>query len=219
MDITKSLIEKSNGLLIPQAETTDDRYSCFDDGAVEVEVGEFLYGMIRVTKPLNILTTGIYTGVSDLYIAQANKDNANTNGMYDALEIDSTHIERAKKLWRNCGVHPYILAWQVDSLKFRTHISYDFMFLDSEPNIRLHEVVNFYDNLTPGGYVFIHDMPYSLCQGNKNPDHPDIKHWPIGEIPSKLIQLIKDGSLKQMFFPNPRGMMGLYKPRLDEYVF
>jgi len=36
--------------LTPQPEVTNPEYSMYDDGGVEVEVGEFLYGLVRILK-------------------------------------------------------------------------------------------------------------------------------------------------------------------------
>lgn len=44
-----------------------------DDGGVEIETGEFLWGLTRILKPKHVLTTGVYTGISDMYIAQGLK--------------------------------------------------------------------------------------------------------------------------------------------------
>ena len=78
MKVTDELIQKSNGLISLHPEVSDwtgKNFMMFDDGGVELEVGEFLYGLVRVMKPENILTTGVYTGISDMYIAQALVDN------------------------------------------------------------------------------------------------------------------------------------------------
>src|SRR5437870_1468065 len=98
--ITEQLVESSNGILKIEPEVSDPNgpYSCFDSGATEVEVSEFLWGLVRLLKPKQILETGCYTGVSSLFMAQALKDNG--FGGLVTLEIENTHKLRAENLWR-----------------------------------------------------------------------------------------------------------------------
>lgn len=205
----------SRGLKIAP-EVTDKQFTMIDDGGVEVETGEFLYGLIRRLKPQNVLTTGIYTGVSDLYVAQALKDNG--FGHTTALEYESTHIIRAKELWEKMGVIGQISTVMTDSLKFEPRERYQFMFLDTEPYLRFKELVKFYDHLDEGGYIFVHDMPRNLCQENINPDHPDFKHWPVGELPADFKALLITRKLMPMYFAGARGLAGYYKVHKQDYV-
>jgi len=215
--VTDYLAKKSSGLVSTMPEVRDEGrgYMMYDSGGVEAEVGELIYGFIRALKPKSILTTGIYTGISDMYIALGLSENR--YGHIDAIEYEYQHIERAKRLWQTVGVSDRISAHHTSSLDFQPTKQYQFMFLDTELHLRFHELVKFYPYLDPGGYVFIHDMPVSLCQNNVNPDHPDFKHWPVGEIPVEVKNWVKDGELRPMFFPNPRGMLGFYRSRSDEY--
>lgn len=192
-------------------EPTDKLFTCVDDGGVEAETGELLYGLIRRLKPERVLTTGVYTGVSDLYIAQALKDNG--FGHITALEYEAFHIKRAQELWNKIRVGNLITPVLTDSLKFEPRDQYQFMFLDTEMHLRFHELVKFYPYLDEGGYVLIHDMPRGLCQGNTNPDHPDFKHWPVGELPKEL----KDLKMNSFNFGSARGLVGYYKVRPDDY--
>jgi len=206
---------KSKGLKFI-TEPTDKLFTCVDDGSVEAETGEFLYGFIRRLKPQMVLSTGIYTGVSDLYIAQALKDNG--FGQTTALEFESFHISRAKELWNKMGVGHLIRPVLTDSLKFEPKEQYQFMFLDTELHLRYHELVKFYPNLDEGGYILVHDMPRTLCQGNVNPDHPDFKNWPVGELPKEFEELLKTRKLMSFHFGDARGLVGYYKVHKNDYV-
>lgn len=212
--ITKYFQEKGLKIIV---EPTNRLFKCVDDGGVEVETGEFLYGFIRRLKPQMVLSTGIYTGVSDLYIAQALKDNG--FGETTALEFEQFHIARAKELWNKMGVGSFINPILTDSLKFEPKGRYQFMFLDTEPFLRFKELDKFYSYLDEGGYVFIHDMPRNFCQGNINPDHPDFKHWPVGEIPQNVIYWLKQGDLVEFHFGSARGLVGFYKVDKDDYGY
>lgn len=203
-----------NMVILP--EVSDKRFSMVDDGAVEVETGELVYGFVRRLKPEYCLSTGVYTGISDLYIGRALQDN--DFGHLDAVEYEKFHIMRAEHLWMTAGVASRITAIQSDSMKFKPEKQYQFMFLDTELHLRFHELVNFYSFLDEGGYVFVHDMPRNLCQGNVNPDHPDFKNWPVGELPQEFLQLIKERKLMPFHFGSARGLVGYYKVHHEDTI-
>lgn len=221
MNITDYLINKSKGLLTLTDEvsshpgTTGIVYKQFNSGSTEVEVSEYLYALVKLLKPDNILETGCYSGISAMYMGQALKENG--RGSITTLEIDISHIERAAKLWRTVGVDEQIAAILTPSLDYQPAKDYQLFFLDSELHLRFHELAKFYPYLKQGGYVLIHDMPKGLCQGNVAPDHPDFKSWPVGDIPQEISNLVKEDKLRPMHFPNPRSMIGLYKTQEDEY--
>ena len=218
MTITEQLFEKGKEFISLTKEVRDDGrgyYHMADDGGVEAEVGELLYGLVKILQPEKILETGTYTGISSMYMAQALKDNG--HGHVTTLEIEPFHKDRAEQLWRACGVDGFVACELQRSLEYMPSDHYEFMFLDSEPDIRFAELVRFFDNLKRGGYVLIHDLPRDLTQGNINPDHPEIKSWPFGDLPYQIKQWVKEDRLRPIHFPNPRGLFGFYKPTEDDY--
>lgn len=217
--ITTYLFEKAKGIISEVPEVRDDGrgFTMADSGAVEVEIGELLYAFARVQKPSRILTTGVYTGISDMYLAQALEDNQ--YGTIDAIEYEIKHIERAQKLWQQVGVSQRIITHHILSLEFMPVGMYDMMVLDTEMHLRLLELVRYFPHLVPGGYVFIHDMPDTLCQDNVNSDHPDFLHWPVGAIPHEVTKWVRNGELRPVFFKNPRSMLAFYKVRPSEYTW
>ena len=221
MKITSELVQKSGGLIALHPEVNDwtgKKFMMFDDGGVELEVGEFLYGLMRVLKPDRVLETGTYTGISAMYMAQGLKDNG--FGSLSTIEIDLTHKARAEELWKRVGVDDFATCIHTDARGYRPHEDdmIDFMFLDSEPEMRFDELVRFFPNLKPGGYVFIHDLHRHMGQGQPvNPDHPEIPNWPWGELPKQIKDWVKDGDLRPMHFPTPRGLLGLYKTHPSDY--
>lgn len=221
MKITEYLVEKSNGLLKIQPEINDwtnRGYQMFNTGSVEVEVAEFLYGLVRMLKPGRILDTGTHYGISALYMGQALKDNGE-NGIVISLEHDRTYAEKAQELWGNAGLlNKQIFCEIGNSLDFDFKDDpYDLMFLDTEPQIRFQELVKFYPHLKEGGFVFLHDLPRGFCKGNINPQHPEIESWPWGKVPEEMNKLLSEGKLTKWHFPNPREMAGFYRVREDDY--
>lgn len=212
--ITKNFIERSNGIIALQPEPTDwtgKGFRCFDDGGVELEVGEFLYGLVRVMKPEYILETGTYTGISAMYMAQGLTDN--DLGYLETIEFEATHKARAEMLWRNVGVMSRVKCVFIDARKFKPERMYDLMFLDSEPDMRFDELVRFFDHLKPGGFVFIHDLHPHMSQQ----PHEMFFGWPYGKLPQQIIDWVKDDELRPIHFPTPRGFMGFYKPAPNDF--
>lgn len=214
--ITDDLVKQGILKILPEVSDSEKKgYEMFDDGGVELEVGEFLYSLIRVLKPERVLTTGIYTGISDLYIAKALQRNK--IGHSTALEHDRYHFDRAKQMWNKAGIGQLIDAVLTSSLEFKPEGKYQFMFLDTEPNIRFQELVNFYSFLDEGGYVFIHDLPRNFTQGNFNSDHPEVESWPFGNLPEQIKEWINKGELVKFHLPSPRGLVGFYKLHSSDY--
>lgn len=193
-----------------------ERHECFDDGGVETEVGEFLYGLVRMTKPERILETGLYSAISCMYMAAAVKDNE--FGHIDTVEYEQEHIKRSKRRLIDTGLEKHVTVYQQDAREFVTSYMYDFMFLDTEPQIRFQELIKFYPSLKPGGFVFIHDLPRDMCQGNVNPDHPEIESWPWGNLPEEIKALVVSRDLTPWMFDTPRGLVGFYKKHKKDYL-
>ena len=216
--ITKYLVEKAQGIIKLEPEISDNEgigYLAFDSGGVEIEVGEFLYGLVRALKPQRVLTTGVYSGISDAYIALGLKDNG--FGQSQAVEYETFHIERARNLWETLGIANIIHVHQGSSLDFVPSGLYQLIFLDTEPMIRFAELEKFFPKLEPGGFIGIHDLPRTFCQGNINQDHPEMKSYPFGDVPPQMQEWLQTGKLVKFHLPSPRGMVFFYKTREEDY--
>lgn len=213
-NITDQLFELGEGIITKFPEVSDNagKYHMADDGGIETEVGEFLYGLMRVIQPLNILTTGIYTGISDMYIAQALKDNGQGHSM--ALEIEKSHLDRAEELWRKVGVAEWVTAKLQSALDFQPQGEYDFVFLDTECNQRWSEFNKFFDFVKPGGFIALHDLHRHLGQ-HANEEHGFA--WPWGRIPDEIVARLKIDKLRVFSFSTPRGLTIFYKTHPDDY--
>jgi hypothetical protein len=189
-------------------------YSSFNDAGVEIEVGEFLYAMVRVLKPSHVLETGTHWGIGSAYMGQALKDNF--SGSLDTLEFLPEIHERAKQRFAALDLLGVINPILMDAGKFNptAEFPYQMMLLDTEPQTRFNELVRFFDCLTPGGYVFIHDLHRHMHQ-IENEEHGFA--WPFGEIPAIIKEWVSRGVLRPFHFPTPRGLTGFYKPREDDY--
>ncbi len=205
-------------------EPTDSRYSYphvggADDeaGSLETEVGEFMYGLVRMTKPTWILETGTYHGISASYMADALKDNKLEigHGGIVTLEYESRNLEIAKDLFYKLGVDQWVYAELQDSLTYVPGTMYDLIWLDTEPNLRFKELIKYFPFLKPGGFVFIHDLHPHMCQTGIEMN--GVHNWPYGDLPEQIKNWLKDGELVKWHFRTPRGLSGFYKPGLNDY--
>ena len=148
-----------------------------DDGSAEIEVLEFLYALVRMLKPENICETGSYFGLSTCALAQGLKDNR--QGKIVSIEWEKQHVEKTKKNLAKLGLLSFVQMEHKSSLDYQPDRMFDFLYLDTELNLRFHELARYWDNLKEGGFVLIHDLPNTLCNGNINPEHPECKNWPV----------------------------------------
>lgn len=189
-------------------------FSSFNDAGIECETGEFMYAMVRLLKPDNILETGTHFGVGASYMGLAALDNG--KGVVTTIEFIPEIHRVAVDRFARLGLNNHVQSIFGDVGGFTPSTNYQLVLLDTEPITRFAELVKFYDRLDPGGFMFIHDTPRSLCQGNVNTDHPDIPSWPFGNIPPFMRQLVIEGHLRPFHFPTPRGLVGFYKVHPDD---
>jgi len=138
-------------------EEHNPKWTVLNKESPEMEVCEFLYSLVRLLRPDNVLETGGGTGNSGAYIAQGLKENG--KGKLVSVEPYPTSYRIAQTLWEKLGVLDYIELSPMTSFDFdpgKTH--YQMMFLDSEPSCRFSEVKKFLPNLDPGGLIIIHDL-------------------------------------------------------------
>lgn len=219
--ITEQIFAGSKGMLTVTPEEADRRYSMFNGGSVEVEVAEFLYGLVRMIKPAAILETGTHKGISAVYMALALKDNDRTCDPEDrpaflhTIEFEHAHVMDAQKLIDNLGLGLYVEIAEMPCEDFKTGgTNYDLIFLDTEPQTRFAELVRFEPFLSPGGYVLIHDL-HSHMHQIPNEEHGFA--WPYGPVTDEMQSLVKSRRLVPTHFANPRGMTMFYKPRKDTF--
>lgn len=209
--ISRLISEKCNLPILTEVSDSTGQYHMFNDGGVECEVGEFLYGLVRMMKPDEVLETGTHKGISSSYIGLALK--ANNKGKLLTMEINYEFLFEARKHWEELELGEHVHSFNGFVEEFPVSDMYDLILLDTEPNLRFAELVRFFDNLKPGGIFIIHDLHRHLSQ------LPNEKFfaWPYGELPQQMKDWLKDGDLKTVSFSTPRGITMFYKPRPDDY--
>lgn len=187
-------------------------FSSFNDAGVEIETGEYLYSMVRILKPQNVLETGTHWGIGASYMGQALKDN--NQGHLDTVEFLPEIHARAVKRMADLELTEQVTCHLMDARAFTPECKYELILLDTEPQTRFEELLKFYPSLEEGGYILIHDLHRHMHQ-IPNADHGFA--WPFGKIPKPMQELVKSGQLRPFHFPTPRGLTGFYKPSKKDY--
>lgn len=180
-------------------EPTNSLYSAYNTGGVEVEVGEFLYGFIRMIKPDNVLELGTHRGISAASIGLGLRDNG--RGKITTIEYEPQHHAEANVLFAQMKILPFVNSLMQDATTFKTDELYDFIFSDTEPHLRFNEFLRYWKNLKPGGFIGIHDLHEGMGQTGQVVN--GMKDWPFGTIPEEMKKLLKE--VQSFHFPTPRG--------------
>jgi len=209
MGITQDLMKLDPSLILAE----EGNYKNFNTGGVEIEVGDFLYGLVRTIKPDAILETGTHQCIGAAYMGLALKENG--KGKLLTLEFMWEYVAMAKKRIETLGLKDVVMCLQQDSRTFKTDVMFDLILLDTEPQYRFGELVALFDNLKPGGFMFIHD----LGRGMSQVEHTNgLEYgWPFFKIPDAMEKLVVDGKLVPWHFGTHRGFMGFYKPHPGDY--
>lgn len=211
-ELTKYILNRTKRLSVsPEITPGDHGFEMFNDAGTEVEVSEFLYGLVKLVKPNKILETGTHVGVSTVYMAQALKENE--KGDLVTFEIIPQHWQNSQKMLQDVEVAQLVDFQLKPSLKYQPAEGtlYDLLFLDSEPQLRFDEFVKYWDFLRPGGYIVIHDLNDQM--GHHGQTHHGEYDWPYGDFRVKLGPFIRDGRVNIISFDNPRGMTMFQKTK------
>lgn len=200
MNITDEIIAKTGVQIVDEPSGhVRGQFKRFDDGSAEVEVLEFLYSLVRIVKPNNILETGSYWGWSAAYMALGLRDNE--KGTLDTIEFANENLQKAQSLWNKLSLDNVIISHFLSSLSMDTNKKYELVLLDTEPMLRFQELEKFWDSIVPGGIIVIHDLSWDLGSGAP-------QFWLHKEI---IDQKIKDHELQVINFLTPRGITLLQK--------
>ena len=215
MNITERLLKLDPSLQLHNEgewNNTASAYSAFNSGGVECETGEFLYGLLRLIKPENVLETGTHFGVGASYMGLALKDNH--GGLLDTYEFLPEIFQVALQRFKVLELTEHVRAHLQDVATVNPSYPYQVVLLDTEPNLRFNELLKFYPHVSEGGFIFIHDLHRHMHQ------IPNEEHgfaWPYGPIPAEMKDLVISGKLRPFHFSTPRGLTGFYKLSDSDY--
>lgn len=128
-------------------------WTAMDEMATEHEVGDFLYGLIRMAKPLHAIETGTYRWSATIQMIRALR--MNKRGFLNTCDI--IHYPQPD-IAEDSPYHDFHEMKGVDMIPMVADNQglIDFAFLDSGDD-RLAEAIVLSDWLTPDALVVIHD--------------------------------------------------------------
>lgn len=147
----------------------DKLWSARDEQGCEDEVGEFLYGLVRLIKPAFIVETGCYLG--DATIAMARALVKNNHGRLISCDIDLEKVTYTKERIKFEDLREYaeVTLNKGKELIAMIGSQIDFAFIDSSPRgaERKEEIEELLKYLKPGSLFVLHDTApqhEQICQ-------------------------------------------------------
>ncbi len=167
-------------------------WHCVDQPSTEVEVTEFVGGLVRALQPEVCVETGAYLGQTAQAIGAALARNG--HGRLWTVEIDPAHAETAA---RHCAGLPVEVV-VADARIWEPPGLVDFAWVDSgDPGERDADLYHLLKRLSPRGVLAAHDS------GTQAPLRP------------KLLDLEARGIVKLLLLPTPRGVALLRKGTIN----
>lgn len=135
-----------------------------DTTSSEVEMGQFLYGLVRMLKPDLAVETGSYVGHSTLQIARAIAENG--RGKLISIDTELSYLEQARERCQDIPAEFLELRHGNVVGGLPELEEADFVFSDSGYAMRMAEL----ERLKSGAVLVMHDTRLSF-DGSFAPDH------------------------------------------------
>ena len=165
-----------------------ERWHMYDSMTAEVEVLDFLKAIVITLKPVLIVETGTFSGLSTLRIAEGLKTNG--FGRVVTCEYDAKVFASAQQRFASSGLAQWIDARNESSLEMKIEGRIDLLFCDSDTPIREQEVRKFLPQMNPHGLILMHDAS-SLMK----------------TVREAALKLEAEGLISVLLLPTPRGLV------------
>lgn len=171
-------------------------WSAYSTDGAEIEVGEFIYGLIRLIKPKIIVETGCYFGDTTEQIVKALKDNK-FGKLYTCDIVDKCLEETEKKV----GKSKYVEIKKMAGIDLIKEIGDDieFAFIDSGYTARDEEIDELVGHLSENQMFALHDTA---------PQHAKMR-----ELSNRVAAKY---NLRSIYLNSPRGLT-IYEKQIKEY--
>jgi predicted O-methyltransferase YrrM len=165
-----------------------DRWRMLDTMTAEVEVLEFLRTLMTTVKPVLVLETGTFLGISTLSMAEGLR--ANGFGKIVTCDPDPEVFARAQERIDASGLREWIDHRCTPSLEIDVPGTIDVLFCDSLPELREPEVRRFLPQVNPNGLILMHDASSHMRT-----------------VRDAALRLEKEGLISVVLLPTPRGLV------------
>jgi predicted O-methyltransferase YrrM len=186
--------ERAKGQLLPEYHRptpecpNPDRWSMYDSMTAEAEVLEFLRTLVTTVKPKLIVETGVFMGVSTIWLAEGLKSNG--FGKIISCEFDPIVFKKAAERIAQSGLAEWIELRNESSLEMHIDGQIDILFSDSDMDIRAQEVKRFLPQINSVGLVLMHDAS---------------SHLKV--VREAALALEREGLISVILLPTPRGLV------------
>ena len=186
--------ERAAGALLPEYHRATpecpepQRWSMIDSMTAEVEVLEFIATLVTTIKPRLVVETGSFLGVSTEWIARGLERNG--FGKVISCEFDPVVFAKAKERIEASPLREWIELRNESSLEMEVEGTIDFLFSDSDMEIRAAEVKRFLPQMNPHGVILMHDAS---------------SHLQV--VRAAALQLENEGLISAVLLPTPRGLV------------
>jgi predicted O-methyltransferase YrrM len=161
-----------------------ERWSARDEQSAEDEVGDFIYGLVRLLKPKVAIETGCYLGDTTVAISKAIEKNA--YGKFLACDTDEEKVNAVLGRFPALSSPVEVLKMSGEELINKMD-EIDFAFVDSGlPTERIREIGLIIPKLSRFGMIALHDVA---------PQH------------KLLHELSQQIALSRVYLNCPRGLM------------
>jgi predicted O-methyltransferase YrrM len=169
-----------------------NRYTAPGPQSAETELADFLWGLVRLTHPDNVLETGTYLGHTTRRLAEAVR--ANGHGLVTSVELDADRVEAVRVDLMRAGVnhHVRLLHGSYDTVDLKPPGGqYGVAYFDShwERDLEYHAARA---HLAKGALLVFHDCG-EQHQG--------------GQVRARVASLEAQGFIKGVYIPCPRGVV------------
>ena len=123
-------------------------------------VGNFLQGLIKMSKAKRILEVGMFTGYSALKMAEVLPDD----GVVHTCELMERHVKTASSFFNRSRYKDKIIIFEGEAnttLEQLTINSYDFVFIDADKQNYCEYYKKSIKLLRPGGIIVLDNMLWS----------------------------------------------------------
>jgi predicted O-methyltransferase YrrM len=151
--------------------------------AAEREVGELLYGLVRLIKPINVIETGSANGSTAFQIGLALK--ANGQGLLQTCDTDEACVARTSFRCAKLPVQVH-QSKGIELIEKLWDETIDFAFVDSWWNdVRTEELLKLASKIKPRRFLALHDANHNYKPSyerftEQNPWQNVVFHSPLG---------------------------------------
>ncbi len=172
-------------------------FSAYDMDGTEIEVLDFIYSFVRMTKPKKILETGTWKAYGTIALATAIKDNG--FGHLTTIEVDPILAEQASKKLSKLNLDRHVTVVCAPSLQYISELNksingrFDFSFFDSTRTDRPKEFQALLKRDLLSGIASFHDTSRTRIENHEGKDGIQSKY--VREL-DKLEKRHAKGSLE-----------------------